>query len=75
MIEATVTDLSGLQVTGRAEVNLHPADFYLVLTPERYALRAGETAVVGLQSLDWAGSPVPGQEAQIRIERVTYEQV
>ncbi len=75
MIEATVTDLSGLQVTGRTEVNLHPADFYLVIIPERYALRAGETAVVGLQSLDWTRGPVSGREAQIRVERVTYEQV
>ncbi|UCF61441.1 MAG: Ig-like domain-containing protein, partial [Anaerolineaceae bacterium] len=53
-IEATITDSSGFPVTGRSTVDLHPATVYLTLSPEQYALRAGETAMVNLQSVDWA---------------------
>jgi len=74
-IEATITDSSGFPVTGRTTVDLHPATVYLTLSPERYALRAGETAMVNLKSVDWAGDPVPGQEADIRVERLTWRQV
>ena len=74
-IEATITDSSGFPVSARTTVDLHPATVYLTLTPERYALRVGETAVVNLESVDWAGNPVPGQEAEIRVERLTWRQV
>lgn len=74
-IEATITDTSGFPVTGRTTVDLHPATVYLTLSPERYALRVGETATVNLKSVDWFGDPIPGQEADIRVERLTWRQV
>jgi uncharacterized protein YfaS (alpha-2-macroglobulin family) len=74
-IEATITDSTGFPVSGRETVDLHPATVYLTLSPERYALRVGETAIVTLHSVDWAGSPVPGQQADIRVERLTWRQV
>ncbi len=74
-IEATITDSSGFPVTGRTTVDLHPATVYLTLSPERYALSVGETAIVNLKSVDWFGDPVPGQEVDIRVERLTWRQV
>jgi uncharacterized protein YfaS (alpha-2-macroglobulin family) len=73
-IEATITDSSGFPVSGREAVDLHPATVYLTLSPERYALRVGETAIVTLHSVDWGGNPVSGQEADIRVERLTWSQ-
>ncbi|HEX9681225.1 MAG TPA: MG2 domain-containing protein [Anaerolineales bacterium] len=73
-IEATLTDSSGLPVTGRADVLLHPASVYVSLTPERYSLDSGESAVVFLHSTDVRGAPAPGQEAEIRVERLTWHQ-
>ncbi|MGH2606059.1 MAG: MG2 domain-containing protein, partial [Anaerolineales bacterium] len=73
-VEATLTDSSGLPVTGRADVLLHPASIYLSLTPERYSLDSGESAVAFLHSIDVRGAPAPGQEAEIRVERLTWLQ-
>ncbi|HEY43337.1 MAG TPA: hypothetical protein G4O11_05075 [Anaerolineae bacterium] len=74
-IEATITDSSGFPVSGRTTVDVHPATVYLTLSPDRYALRVGETAIINLHSVDWAGNPVPGQETDIRVERLTWRQV
>jgi uncharacterized protein YfaS (alpha-2-macroglobulin family) len=74
-IEATLIDSTGLPVTGRSTVTLHPATIYLSLIPERYALRESEEAVVKLHALDWEGEPIPSQSAEILVERVTWKQV
>ncbi|MGH2626583.1 MAG: alpha-2-macroglobulin family protein, partial [Anaerolineales bacterium] len=74
-IEATLMDSAGLPVTGRADVLLHPASVYLGLTPERFSLGTGETAVVHLHSTDVRGRTVPGQDAELFVERITWRQV
>jgi uncharacterized protein YfaS (alpha-2-macroglobulin family) len=74
-IEATLIDNTGLPVTGRATVKLHPASVYLSLIPQRYALRENEEAVVKLNAVDWTGEPAPNQSADILVERVSWTQV
>lgn len=74
-VEATLTDASGMPVTGRTTVMLHPATFYFGLSPERYAVRAGDEAVVKLTSIDWYGDPLPNQNAELRVERLVWRQV
>lgn len=73
-VEATLTDSTGLPVTGRADVLFHPASIYLSLTPDRYSLPSGETGVVFLHSTDRHGAAAPGQEAEVRVERLTWHQ-
>ncbi len=73
-VEATVTDPSGLPVSARTEVTLHPALYYLSLTPEQYVVRAGDESVVQIRALDWEAASLPGVEADLRVERVTWHQ-
>jgi uncharacterized protein YfaS (alpha-2-macroglobulin family) len=74
-IEATMTESSGLPVTGRGTVFIHPADIYIALIPERYNVRAGEPSVVHINATDWEGSPIPDQQIDIRVERLTWRQI
>jgi uncharacterized protein YfaS (alpha-2-macroglobulin family) len=74
-IEASLTDSTGIPVTGRTTVDIHPATIYLSLIPERYTVRAGERAVVKLMSVDWTGDPIAKQEVEILIERMTWHQI
>jgi uncharacterized protein YfaS (alpha-2-macroglobulin family) len=74
-IEVTVTDVSGLPVSETGSLILHPATVYLTLDPDRYCLREDETALVRLLALDWDGGTIPGQIAQIDVERITWTQV
>jgi len=75
IIEATLTDASGFPVTETGSLTLHPATIYLGLDPDRYSIREQETALVRLSALDWDGNLVPGQVAQIDVERVTWKQI
>jgi len=74
-IEATLTDASGLPVTESGSFILHPATIYLALDPDRYSIREDETAHVRLSALDWDGNFIPGQVAQIDVERLLWNQV
>ncbi len=73
-IEATITDAAGLPVTGRAVVHLHPAAFYVAITPQTYVARTGEQAGLNLKAVDWQGKPLPGKTAALIIDRVTWKQ-
>lgn len=74
-IEATITDAAGLPVTGRASAHLHPAAFYIGVTPKTYIARTGEQAGLAVESVDWQGKPLPGKTAALTIDRVTWKQV
>jgi uncharacterized protein YfaS (alpha-2-macroglobulin family) len=74
-VEATMTESSGLPITSRASVLVHPADTYLSLIPERYNVRASEPSIVNLHTTDWEGSPIANQLADIRVERLTWSQI
>jgi uncharacterized protein YfaS (alpha-2-macroglobulin family) len=73
-IDVNLSDASGLVVKEMAVVNLHPAAVYFSLIPERYALRAGEKAVLRVSALDWDGNLLGGQDVKIEVERVVWKQ-
>ena len=75
VVEATITDAAGLPVSGRTTVHIHPATVCLLLTPESYALRTNEEALVRLRSVNWNGDILAGQKAMIDVERLTWKQV
>jgi uncharacterized protein YfaS (alpha-2-macroglobulin family) len=73
-IEATLTDSSGLPVTGRGVANVHPAMLYLGVVPASYTLRSGQTAEVKATAVDWGGEPLPGQPVDLTVDRITWSQ-
>jgi uncharacterized protein YfaS (alpha-2-macroglobulin family) len=74
-IEATLTERTGLPVTGRGAFALHPALVYFGVSPVRYAVRAGEEALIEIQATDWAGERVAGHGVEVLFERVSWRQV
>ncbi len=73
-LEATLTDAAGLPVSARTEVTMHPAAYYLSVTTDEYVVRAGDEAGVMVRSLDWEADSLPGIEADVRVERLTWHQ-
>jgi len=73
-IEVTLTDSSGLPVTGRGSVNLHPAKIYFGVIPANYNLRAGQIAEVNARAVTWSGEPLPGQTVELAVDRITWLQ-
>ena len=74
-IEATLTERSGMPVTGRGAFTLHPASVYVGVNPVRHMVRAGEQADVEIQATDWVGELVAGQTVDVLVERVSWRQV
>ncbi len=73
-VEAIVTDPAGLPVTARTEITLHPALFYIGLTPEEYVARAGDESVVQVRALDWESTSLAGIPLDVSVERLTWRQ-
>lgn len=64
-LEATVTDVSGQQVSGRAEITVHQGEFYLGVGPEEFVGRAGEESRFNVITVDWNGDPSPNRQANV----------
>ncbi len=59
-IEASVTDPSNQQVSGRHSVIAHKGEFYVGLAPQEYIGTAGREAKVNVITVDRDSKPVPG---------------
>jgi hypothetical protein len=65
--EATVTDLSGTAVSGRATVIAHRSAVYAGVRSLQYVGVAGKPQTFELAAVDWDGQPVAGQSLQVEI--------
>lgn len=74
MIEASIQEPGGAEVTGRTEVRLHPAGVYLSVRPQDYSISAGAVSAARLFARDIHGQPVPGLEARVSVARVIWRQ-
>jgi len=59
-IEASVTDLSGQQVSNRTAAVVHKGEFYVGLAPRGYLSRVGEEKEIDLITVGWESEPVAG---------------
>ncbi len=66
-IEASVTDESDQQVSGRAQVVVHQGEVYVGIRPERYVGQADEENTLNLIAVDWDSEPVAGQAINVRV--------
>ncbi len=73
VVEATVTDLTGNQVSGRSNVIVHRSRVYPGVAPVRAVGQAGEPAAVDVIVVDWDGRPVPNHPVTVSVvERRWY---
>jgi len=64
-LEATVTDISGQQVSGRTDVTVHQGDYYLGVGPDEFVGVAGQESKFNIISLDWHGAPSPNHPLDV----------
>lgn len=60
IIEASVTDLSGQQVSNRTSAVVHQGEFYIGLAARGYLAQVGSSQTVDILTADWESDPVPG---------------
>lgn len=73
-IEARVVDESRREVTGRANIRVTRAPYFIYLNPERTLYRPGETAGVTIKALNANDEPVQ-VEGRLRLTREEWVQV
>ncbi|MFP4395060.1 MAG: Ig-like domain-containing protein [Anaerolineales bacterium] len=74
-IEATIVDESGFPVSGRDEVVVHAANFYLGLRPQSWVFQADDTAEINVQAVDWESAPVAEQDIAVTLARRAWYRV
>jgi hypothetical protein len=72
-LEVTVTDETGLPVSYRESAILHPDDIYIGVQSEQIFGAAETSFSFLLQTVDWEGEPVGGQEIQATFETIEWE--
>lgn len=73
-LEATITDESGLPVSARQSLRLHPSLTYIGVRPEQWSVSAGQELTYSITSVDWQGNPVPAQALTARFSKVAWVQ-
>jgi uncharacterized protein YfaS (alpha-2-macroglobulin family) len=74
-IEAEVTDISQLTVTGSGHVSVTPGDFALFVDPTNYVIRAGEGVEANIEARDYLGNPIPNQKIEVKVSRFPWNSV
>ncbi len=73
-LEATVMDESGFPVSGRGEVLVHPANFYLEVRSDRQVLQPGDEMAATVTSFDWTMLPVADREVTLTLAARAWDQ-
>ena len=74
-IEAEVTDISQLTVTGSGHVSVTPGDFALFVDPTNYVVRAGEGVEATIEARDYDGKPLANQKVHVKVSRFPWNAV
>jgi alpha-2-macroglobulin len=72
-LEATAQDESGLPVSARTELRVHPADFYIGLRPDQWFGRADNPLGFEVYTVDWAQKPSGDKELNAEFSQVRWE--
>jgi alpha-2-macroglobulin len=71
-LEVTVEDESGLPVSARDALNLHPSSSYIGVQPEKWTTTAGEEITYLIKSVGWHGEPVANLALSAHFSKVTW---
>jgi hypothetical protein len=72
-LEVTAQDESGFPVSARDSFILHPAEFYIGISPDSWNGQAGSQMGFGLIAVDWEDTPLPGKALQVDFQEAEYE--
>ena len=72
-LEVTGQDESGLPVSARTEMRVHPADFYIGLRPDQWMGRADTPLGFEVYTVDWAKNPSGEKELTAEFMQVRWE--
>jgi uncharacterized protein YfaS (alpha-2-macroglobulin family) len=72
-LEVTAQDESGLPVSARAEMRVHPADFYIGLRPDQWIGRVDEPVGFEVYTVDWAKNPSGDKKLTAEFKQVRWE--
>jgi len=72
-LETTATDETGLPVSARSEVTVHPADFYIGLRPDQWVGTAKTELGFEVYTVDWAKEPSGEKTLVAEFKQVRWE--
>jgi uncharacterized protein YfaS (alpha-2-macroglobulin family) len=73
-LQVTIEDESGLPVSGRGTMQLHPSPFYVGVNPEQWSVQAGQEITYTIRSVDWQGGPVGDKPLSALFRKVVWVQ-
>jgi len=74
-LEVTLMDESGQPVSARGSIDVHPADFYIGVQPEKWVGRAEEESGFKVQVVDWQGEPAGERALRADFQKVVWVRV
>jgi uncharacterized protein YfaS (alpha-2-macroglobulin family) len=72
-LEVTAADESGLPVSARTELRVHPADFYVGLRPDQWFGTAKSAIGFDVYTVDWAGNGSGDKTLVAEFKQVRWE--
>ena len=72
-LEVTAQDESGLPVSARTEMHVHPADFYIGVRPDSWFSRADSPIGFEVYTVDWAKNPSGAKQLNAEFQQVRWE--
>ena len=72
-LEATVEDESGFPVSARAQLKVHPADFYIGVQPDQWFGTAKSESGFNIYTATWAGEASSNQTLTAEFKQVRWE--
>ncbi len=72
-LEVTVADESGVPVSARSQVNIHPAEFYIGLRPDQWFGTAKSALGFDVLTVDWAGETSGDKTLVAEFKQVRWE--
>jgi alpha-2-macroglobulin len=72
-LEVTAQDESNLPVSARAQMRVHPADFYIGIRPDQWIGRADSPMGFEVYTVDWAQNPSGDKALSAEFKRVRWE--
>lgn len=72
-LEVSAQDESGLPVSARTELRVHPADFYIGIRPDQWFGRADTPIGFEVYTVDWAQNPSGDKELTAEFSQVRWE--
>jgi len=72
-LEVTAVDESGLPVSARAEIRVHPSDFYIGLSPDHRAGTANSPLGFEVYTVDWEKNPSGDKLLVAEFNQVRWE--